>query len=63
MFNPKYLPQIEKFRRYLAKWEEAPGVSLENVEILQCYEDVNGEWVPFPVEPVSKSLEERTDSE
>jgi len=58
MYNIDFLPQLEKFRRYMSKSgitdsgreasEEAsrryfPYSGLESVE---CYEDINGEWVP-----------------
>lgn len=61
MYNTDFTPQIEKFRRHLwgagcvdtraaAKRASQSGyVSPASVEKLPCYEDANGEWVPYPV--------------
>jgi len=58
MYNPRFIPQIEEFRRDLFGLRESVDrVSVEEsarkrysppdgVEILDCYEDVNGEFVP-----------------
>ncbi|MBT4136206.1 hypothetical protein HOD75_01915 [archaeon] len=46
MYNIDFLPQIEAFRRDL----ESGNKSYSLPEVLECHEDVNGEYVPNPVE-------------
>jgi len=67
MYNADFLPQIKKFRRDVFGDEEynrggAPRryVLPPNVKVLECKEDINGEYVPFPATS-KKTLEERTE--
>jgi len=57
MYNTKFLPQIEKFRKDLfgTSTLDTRGASPEqygryfpppNVRFIECYKDKNGEWVP-----------------
>jgi len=61
MYNIDFLPQLEGFRgdlwgascvdaRTAAELASGRGyVPPADIRILPCYEDVNGEWVPYPV--------------
>ncbi len=57
MYNTRFLPQLEGFRRHLfgEGAVDLRGVSPEQysryfpppgVKVHRCYEDTNGEWVP-----------------
>jgi hypothetical protein len=62
MYGMNFHEQLEEFERDLwgpgvvdvreAARQASQGryVPPPGVKILQCYEDVNGEWVPYPVE-------------
>lgn len=59
MYNTDFLPQLEKSRKHLFGLGEPREVSKEyyalyhppsNLRILECKKDVNGEWVPSPLE-------------
>ncbi|MEN9626739.1 MAG: hypothetical protein RL557_1067 [archaeon] len=69
MYNANFLPQLREFRGDLwgadcvdtrAAAEEASRrryVPPEDVKLLPCYEDINGDWVPHIVEHVLGKLE------
>ncbi len=53
MYNIDFLKQIEESRRYIfgnrGPSESPPYFPSKDIEIIQCKEDTNGEWVPNPV--------------
>ena len=66
MYDTKFLPQLEEFRRYLfghgvGDTREASDeahrryVPPPGMRFLKCHEDVNGEWVPSLEEVVEAS--------
>jgi len=69
MYNIDFLPQLEEFRKHLwgagcvdvqvaaEKASRRGYVPPADVEILPCYEDTNGEWVPYPVKHTPSELE------
>jgi hypothetical protein len=53
MYNTDYLPQLEESRRHLFDNRNPRNLPVssryfppQNIEILECEEDTNGEWVP-----------------
>ena|GEM_PF-2956521 len=74
MYNIDFSEQLEQSRRRLwgagcvdtqAAAEEASRRAYfppENVKVLECYEDINGEWVPNPSKPAQGELEKEVSS-
>lgn len=61
MYNIDFLEQLEKFRkdifgtgaidiREASKEASQSYHPPEEIKLLKCEEDVNGEWVPYPCE-------------
>ncbi len=69
MYNIDFLPQLEKSKRFIFGMACSDGKSVEesameyvppaNLEVIGCYEDVNGEWVPRPARCVSSKIEKK----
>jgi len=53
MYNIDFLPQLEASRRHIFGSGDPRELGMRNhysiplgVEVLECVEDINGEWVP-----------------
>ena len=72
MYNTKFLHQLERFRKYLwrrgvtdtrqASAEAHERYSVPNeVQLVPCEEDENGEWVPIPHSELEEVVETSND--
>lgn len=69
MYNPDFLPQLKTFEQDLfgnrgqpSAIDSARYCPPVGIRIIECHEDVNGEWVPKSVHTAESPLKEKANS-